>query len=46
MPGYVKFWLIVIGVLVGSYALHISIPAVITGFFHGLQQMHNSNAGH
>lgn len=46
MPGWVKFWLIVAGILLFAYAFNISIPGFISGLIHGLQTMHNSNAGH
>ena len=39
-----KFVLWAVAILVVAYAFNINIPAVVGGLFHGLSQMHNSQA--
>jgi hypothetical protein len=43
---WTKFLLWAVVILLVAYAFNINIPAVVGGLFHGLQQMHNQQAGH
>jgi hypothetical protein len=40
----VLLWAVVI--LVIAYAFNVNLPVFISGIFHGLQQMHNTQTGH
>ena len=40
-----KFLLWAIAILIVAYAFNVNIPGVIGSIFHGLQQMHSTQAG-
>jgi hypothetical protein len=46
MAPAMKAGLWVVAILVVAYALNINVLSVVTGFMHGIQQMHNARGGH